>query len=440
MLDVDGYPDYGPDDITFDDIDLFFTPERSPVLDAEGFPDYGPDDLTFEDIDLDDDDPGAEGGIPVREKKLNKAQEALRRISKLEAEAKAKEEAEQARLESDPLGDWLTVSDLRKLPPPRPLIEGWLDQGTTAVVTGSTGTNKTFTVLGWALSVATGVDWLGHKVRKTGTVLFVLGEGAYGLSKRIEAWEKENGVTVPEERLRILKHPDGVAPRRDNKNGAAEGAFWHRLDKAIEATDAVLVVLDTFSSLAPEADETKDAALIVSYMSKRAEEHEATLILVHHTGWVDPRNAGVAKRARGGSQFEANPDCVINLAATAESDNAPVEIWRKKNKEGPAGLKIQTVRKQVADSCVLVRDELYDALPDAKGEKEPLADRIRRVVEAEPGVYSMGGANKLMAGLKKHTDKGAGQGKLKIEVDRLLAAGELARAKDGTLTMAGNRR
>lgn len=50
-----------------------------------------------------------------------------------------------------------------------------------------------------------------------------------------------------------------------------------------------------------------------------------------------------------------------------------------------------------------------------------------------------GGANKLMAGLKKHTGKGASQQKLKDEVDRLIAAGELVRAKDGTLTRGGNR-
>ncbi|MEU2703340.1 AAA family ATPase [Micromonospora aurantiaca (nom. illeg.)] len=387
--------------------------------------------LTEADLDL-----SAAEGIPAseRDRKQPKSGKAQAAVRPNEMDAEAKEEPD-----SDPMADWLTLSDLRRLPPPKPLIEGWLDQGTTAVVTGATGTNKTFTVLGWALSVATGVKWLGHKVSKTGTVLFVLGEGAYGLASRIEAWEEEHGVRVPEDRLRVLKHPKGVAPVR-RKDGVMEGPFWWGLDDAIEATDAVLVVLDTFSSLAPEADETKDAALVVSYMSKRAEEHGATLILVHHTGWVDKRNPGTEKRARGGSQFEANPDTVINLSVDSSGDepNPPVAIWRKKNKEGPAGLTIHARRKEVGKSCVLVRDTPLEQLLD-KAEMQAkecdLGDRILTVVRDHPGMYSKSGkTNSLLIGLKDRFGK-AGKNKSIIEeVDRLIAARQVIRNSDGTLS------
>lgn len=234
------------------------------------------------------------------------------------------------------LGQILTRSELAALPKPEPLIDGWLDLRTTVVVVGDTGSNKTFTTLGWACSVATGEPWLGHAVcTKPLPVIYVVGEGASGLDARLAAWEAEN-TEVPDARLTIVKQPASI----DNEE------FWAQLQTLASVKQARLVIFDTFSSLAPEADETKDAAKVVRRMGELASRIDGTTVLVHHTGW------GEKERARGGSQLEANPDSVIVLKKE-DADPSVVSIRRKKVKDGPSGDTIWVVRVEVGESCVL---------------------------------------------------------------------------------------
>src|ERR1035437_4770697 len=221
------------------------------------------------------------------------------------------------------LGRILDRSELSSLPKPRPLIEGWVDTRTTVVMIGATGTNKTFTLIGWACSTATGEPWLGHEVKiEPCPVIYVVGEGASGFDDRIAAWESAQDVTVPRERLILMLQPDSLI----------EPDFWDELRAFTLEVGARLVILDTFSSLAPDADETKDAAAVVRYMTRLSGEIDGSVILAHHTGW------GPQNRARGGSQLESNPDGVGVLQKLEPDDpNSVVSVWRKKDKDGPSG-------------------------------------------------------------------------------------------------------
>ena len=237
------------------------------------------------------------------------------------------------------LGRILDRTDLPDLPKPEPLIDGWLDLRTAVVLLGDTGTNKTFALLGWACSIATGTPWLGHRVCiPPSAVILVVGEGAHGLDGRIEAWEEEHDTDVQQGKLTVLKQPGGCLINQE---------FWEQLRALAEIRGARFVVLDTFSSLAPEADETKDAAKVVRRMSELATAIDGSVILAHHTGWNEKA------RARGGSQLESNPDGVLVLQSKEKNQNGSVELWRKKVKDGPSGAKLYLRRKQVAESCVL---------------------------------------------------------------------------------------
>lgn len=267
-------------------------------------------------------------------------------------------------IESRSLGRMLNRADLAALPKPEPLIENWVDLRTAALVVGATGANKTFALLGWACSVATGVPWLGNPVEiDPAPVIYVVGEGGSGLHNRIAAWEQDSGVKVQPPRLVVLLLPDSItAP-----------TFWEELWELALVLGARLVVLDTFSSLAPDADETKDAAGVLRQMASLAVDIDGAVVLAHHTGW------GPQDRARGASQFESNADSVVVFKKLdADDDNSPIEVLRKKSKDGPAGLRLHPQRRDVGASCVLESV----ATPPSKGRSGTgsRAEELRRAI------------------------------------------------------------
>lgn len=79
-------------------------------------------------------------------------------------------------------------SELSALPKPDPLINGIISKHGVVLLVGQYGAGKTFLSLSMALSIGTGHQWLGRDVEQS-PVLFVVGEGAHGLDKRVAAWE-----------------------------------------------------------------------------------------------------------------------------------------------------------------------------------------------------------------------------------------------------------
>lgn len=225
-------------------------------------------------------------------------------------------------------------SQLRNLPPIEPLIEGIMSRRSSAVLVGSTGAGKTFLALSMACSVGTGTRWLGRPVHRC-PVLYCVGEGANGLDARIEAWEQTWGVKVTDDDVVFSIKPDSLMSR----------TLW--LEMTAEAKDlgAGLVVLDTFSSLAPDADETKDAATVTNRMSSLAVAIDGTSLLVHHPGWGD------SERTRGGYQLTANVDEVLLLRGNAQSDL--IDLERQKVKEGRAGARLPLRRRPAYGSVVI---------------------------------------------------------------------------------------
>ena len=62
-----------------------------------------------------------------------------------------------------------------------------------AILVAPPGEGKSFVALSFALCVAAGREWLGHKV-KQGRVVYVAAEGGRGMHKRVRAWRKEHDI------------------------------------------------------------------------------------------------------------------------------------------------------------------------------------------------------------------------------------------------------
>jgi RecA-family ATPase len=129
--------------------------------------------------------------------KAHLLQERARRAVQiiLDAEEDAAESEEALRVSS--------LAELRRLIDPEPLWDGWLYQGSPAIMAARGGLGKSALVLGLACAVYHGLPNLGSDVRQ-GKVLYVAGEGHRSIAKRIEAWERYHHVKPRSTRIGVI--------------------------------------------------------------------------------------------------------------------------------------------------------------------------------------------------------------------------------------------
>jgi hypothetical protein len=199
-----------------------------------------------------------------------------------------------------------TRDTLDTIEPPTPLIEGVLDKGTIALLSGKFGTYKTFVSLAWACSVATGTAWEGLPVVTPGPVLYVAAEGCSGLRSRVRAWEigQNQGRRIPAAQLAVF---NGRVKLTDADEMAVLGEF-------ITEMRPVLVVVDTLHQCAPGMDEnsSKDMGTVLGAVAELRESYGATVLLNHHTGHQ-------GERARGSSALEDDVDTSWVVTLDGES-------------------------------------------------------------------------------------------------------------------------
>ncbi len=252
------------------------------------------------------------------------------------------------------LGTILSRAELATLPKVSPLISGVMSSPATVVLVGGYGVGKTFLALSIAAAIGTGTKWLGRYTEQR-RVLYVIGEGAYGMDDRMTAWEQAWGYQVGDSVTFV------VQPRT-----LKDDHTWDVLGEFARAGRYGVVIIDTFSSTAPDADETKDAAFIMRQMGNLATRIQGTTMLVHHPGWSD------ASRVRGGYQFEANADEVLVATEVAKGSEL-FTLLRKKVKDGPDGKVLYLRRKESHGSCIIEETGVGEA-------GAPMRDRILMVL------------------------------------------------------------
>lgn len=214
----------------------------------------------------------------------------------------------------------LDLDELAELKPPTPLIEGVLDEQTTAVLSGQFGTFKTFIALDWLLCIATGVPWMGHEVPAARPVCLVVGEGISGLYSRVKAWEKGRGVTVPKGMFKAVR--GAVQLGRDEEIVALGELARERGDAAI-AFDTLATCSNGLKE--NESDDMKRVHAAAAYLREAA---GATTLLLHHAG-----HGG--ERARGSSVLEDNADTswFVSLTGDSRHHSKPRKMTHRKTKD-----------------------------------------------------------------------------------------------------------
>lgn len=184
--------------------------------------------------------------------------------------------------------------------PPAWTVKRYLPAASLCVIFGESTAGKSFLAIDWACCIAAGKAWNGQPV-KQGTVVYIAGEGHYGLKRRFAAWQSVNGA-IPPDTLHINKTALVLTP---------EGA--KAVAKAIGVIPGVpvFVVVDTLATLlAGDENSGSDMSTFLSYLKKLIEGTGATLVVVHHTGHGDKT------RGRGHSSLKCALDVEYRLERT----------------------------------------------------------------------------------------------------------------------------
>lgn len=219
-----------------------------------------------------------------------------------------------------PRNEWLIPAD-DFCAQPAPIawrIKHWVQDQALIMVHGPSGGGKTFVVLDWCLSMASGKsDWSGHKV-KPGAVVYLAGEGHHGLRSRVAAWKHHHQAGS----LNMWLSKDGC------DLNTAEG--YRRVSENLTAlpnAPAVIVVDTLHRFLLGDENSAQDAKTMLDSCNGLMREFNCSVILVHHTGVSDEAQ----HRARGSSAWRGALD--IEVSIVPAKDDAPMEIIQRKSKD-----------------------------------------------------------------------------------------------------------
>lgn len=236
----------------------------------------------------------------------------------------------------------LSYADVQRLQDPEWLIHNIIPTGpggSLGVLFGQPGSAKSFVALDWAHTIATGLDWHGHKTERGHSVYFAA-EGGLGFKYRTRAWAKAYGyATIPRSRY-VFDSLDLMDLRQVDR-------FIEALHELPEAPR--LIVIDTLArSMTGDENETRDMNLAV-LGAQRLQTLNCCVLLVHHLGKGEERQ----DTPRGASSLSGAADFMVKC----EKQGRRVVLTCKKQKDAEEFAPITLEMASVAGSVVLAEPE-----------------------------------------------------------------------------------
>ncbi len=216
----------------------------------------------------------------------------------------------------------LSLDEIVNMPPPRWRIEGLIPEHGLVLLYGKPGEHKTFLSIDMDLRIAYGLDWHGRAVQQTG-VLYIAGEGRFGIGQRIKGWRKKHGlegVNAPFKLLPVAVH-------------MLDPASVEKLKRTIDQVRAEvdfeigMVVIDTVSRSIPGQDENSQEAmsLFIDACTEIQNHCGGTVVGIHHSG------KDVDRGMRGSTVLLGGCDTAIRVAK--DEDHTVLSVEKQKDGE-----------------------------------------------------------------------------------------------------------
>jgi len=232
-----------------------------------------------------------------------------------------------------------SISDLLDLPTPDWLISNVLPETGLALLYGPSGAGKSFAAIDLALHIAHGRPWLGRATKKR-AIVYIAGEGRFGIAKRAVAWHHYHGVGCAGVPFYVIPTAlDLLNPKVD----------LEQLVDSLTRLNAPIggVVVDTLARAFHGGDENdaKDMGAFITNCDHIRDVTGGLIMPVHHTGKDKDRGA------RGSSALRAAVDTEISVDRIEDTDLLTMRITKQKEAEedGPFSFRLMGLEDPIAN-------------------------------------------------------------------------------------------
>jgi hypothetical protein len=200
------------------------------------------------------------------------------------------------------------------------LIEGYAERNTLATMYGESGSYKSTIALAMAMHVASGRDFYGNRVQQ-GAVFIIAGEGHAGVTRRMMAWQKSQGL--------IGDLPVFVTERAFQLDTGEAVQIADDIERMAKETGMppAMIVVDTLNrNMSGDENSSKDMGQFVDEVSRHLKlRFRAFVLVVHHVG------NGSKDRERGST---ALPGAVDARYKVQRAGKLTATLEAKKMKDG----------------------------------------------------------------------------------------------------------
>jgi len=235
--------------------------------------------------------------------------------------------------------------DLDKIPPAEPILDKWYFKSGITLITGETGTCKSFISLAHSVAVATGENWLGlYDVKKTGPVLYLY-------------LESPGGACVRAKGLGLKEAPEVYFDIRPAN--LFQPAILEAFVRLIKRKGFVLVIVDVALSVfgAFGKSTTDDMGTFMACCRTITTETGAGVSIIHHPPKSD------AGGAHGGMESFSLAD--VRWVGTKKGEL--MEFKNVKQKEGELEKPLLLAKKKVPLGGLVVGDSVVIELANQGG-------------------------------------------------------------------------
>lgn len=307
----------------------------------------------------------------------------------------------------------MSVSELRKKPKKRWLIDQIVGEKDLIEVFGPSGCGKTFIIIDMIMSACLGEQFARRfNVERPINVAYCYGEGASGLPARIDAACIHYGIGLDEDipNLRMFDVVPQMFLESSEGDISRYVLEYKESQDAGEAQQLDLLIIDTLHAASTGADEnsSKDMGRVVQMCKFVRDTLGCAVMLVHHTN-----KTGASERGSG--SVRAAMDVMIEVGF---GEGKRREMSCSKNKDGEQW-ETQTFDLTAMGESVRVWWDDIDSAADS--ERLPLKERIFRLLSENVNEWLSSSAIASAVGIKD------GNTALTNQLSRMSEKGEIRR-------------